>query len=259
MASNLEGIAELFAAKTTNLKRCMELRSAGNSTNCIFVLRSIDKELLEMEAALDSLQDLVEKEKSLLEQGEAMRDISNKFRDRLEHVASNLPSHLPGVEKKKKRGSEDREEAVKENVQKPRKTRRAKEHSTADSGSEFPKLAYLTVEEFEEIPKYIKGRISYDQVNNAVDEIHKVITAKYKIMRLPRSAMGEPVMKKYKAFKEAETPETEGEYFFIDDDLKAYSQLKMDSTGRAILTMLRHCGRLREVRSKKLLRYVLKQ
>ena len=42
---------------------------------------------------------------------------------------------------------------MKENVQRPRKTRRAKELSTADSGSEFPKLAYLTVEEFEEIPK----------------------------------------------------------------------------------------------------------
>ena len=46
--------------------------------------------------------------------------------------------------------------------------------------------------------RYIKGRISYEQVNNAIDEIHKAITAKYKIMRLPRSAMGEPVMKKYK-------------------------------------------------------------
>ena len=46
--------------------------------------------------------------------------------------------------------------------------------------------------------RYIKGRVTYDQVNNAVDEIHKVITAKYKILRLPRSAMGEPVMKKYK-------------------------------------------------------------
>jgi len=212
-----------------------------------------------METALDKLQAHVEKEKTLLEQGEAMKDIATKFRERLEHVAANLPSHLPGVEKKAKRGSEDTEAAAKENIQKPRKTRRAKEVSSADNGSEFPKLAYLTVEEFEEIPKYIKGRISYDQVNNAVDEIHKVVAAKYKILRLPRSAMGEPVMKKYKAFKEAETPETEGEYFFIDEDLKTYSQLKMDSTGRAILTMLRHCGRLREVRGKKLLRYVLKQ
>ena len=46
--------------------------------------------------------------------------------------------------------------------------------------------------------RYIKGRVSYDQANNAIDEIHKVITTKYKILRLPRSAMGEPVMKKYK-------------------------------------------------------------
>ena len=46
--------------------------------------------------------------------------------------------------------------------------------------------------------RYIKGRVSYDQANNAIDEIHKVITTKYKILRLPRSAMGEPVIKKYK-------------------------------------------------------------
>ncbi|KAL9986684.1 hypothetical protein ACROYT_G000859 [Oculina patagonica] len=256
MASTLEEMAAHFATKTSSLKRCMELRSAGNATNCDSVLRSIEKELVEIEAALDVFQALVEKEKMLLEQGEAMKDVATKFRERLEHVASNLPSHLPGVEKAAKRGPE-KEEVVTDAVTKPKKTRRAKDTSS-DTGPEFPKLAYLTVEEFEEIPKYIKGRVSYDQVNNSIDEIHKVITAKYKILRLPRSAMGEPVMKKYKAFKEAETPDTEGEYFFIDDDLKTYSQLKMDSSGRAILTMLRHCGRLREVRGKKLLRYVLK-
>ena len=32
-----------------------------------------------------------------------MKDVANKFRERLEHMASNLPSHLPGVEKKTKR------------------------------------------------------------------------------------------------------------------------------------------------------------
>lgn len=262
MASTLEEMAQLFAIKTTNLKRSMELRSAGNSTNCISALRSIDKELLELEASLDILQDQVEKERSLLEQGEALQNISSKLSERLQHVASHLPTHLPGVEKKTKRSSEVEEETAKGTVHNPRKMpRQAKRATSASniSGSEFPKLAYLTVEEFEEVPKYIKGRISYEQVNNAIDEIRKAITAKYKIMRLPRSAMGEPVMKKYKAFKEAETPETEGEYFFIDDDLKTYSQLKMDATGRAILTMLRHCGRLGEVRGKKLLRYVLKQ
>ena len=32
MASTLEDIAELFATKTTNLKRCVEIRSAGRVT-----------------------------------------------------------------------------------------------------------------------------------------------------------------------------------------------------------------------------------
>lgn len=227
-----------------------------SSANCYSVLRSLDKELLEIESSLSSFQAHLEKEKKLLEQGEAIQAVADKYKERLVHVTSNLPSHLPGVEKISKRGVL-KEDVVTESVKKPRKTRRAKGLSSED-GCEFPKLAYLTVEEFDEIPKYIKGRTSYDQVNNAIDEIHKVITAKYKILRLPRSAMGEPVMKKYKAFKEAEIPDTEGEYFFIDDDLKTYSQLKLDSTGRAILTMLRHCGRLREVRGKKLLRYVLR-
>ena len=40
--------------------------------------------------------------------------------------------------------------------------------------------------------------MNYQQVNDAVDEINKVIKAKYKILNLPRSAMGEPIMKKYK-------------------------------------------------------------
>lgn len=42
----------------------------GNSTNCISVLKSINKKLVELEASLDILQEHVEKEKALVEQGE---------------------------------------------------------------------------------------------------------------------------------------------------------------------------------------------
>ena len=56
----------------------------------------------------------------------------------------------------------------------------------------------------------MKGRINYDQVNSSIDEIHKVVSAKYKILGLPRSAMGEPVMKKYKVGYKNYTSETFG-------------------------------------------------
>lgn len=51
------------------------------------------------------------------------------------------------------RPSKEKEEPLKESAQNSRKTKRVKNISTADNGSRFPKLAYLTVEEFEEIPK----------------------------------------------------------------------------------------------------------
>ena len=51
------------------------------------------------------------------------------------------------------RPSKEKDEPLKESVQNPRKTKRVKDISAADNGSRFPKLAYLTVEEFEEIPK----------------------------------------------------------------------------------------------------------
>ena len=51
------------------------------------------------------------------------------------------------------RPSKEKDEPLKESLQNPRKTKRVKDISTADNGSRFPKLAYLTVKEFEEIPK----------------------------------------------------------------------------------------------------------
>ena len=46
--------------------------------------------------------------------------------------------------------------------------------------------------------RYMKNRLSYDQINMAVDELHRIMKAKYKIMTMPRSSLGEPAMKKYK-------------------------------------------------------------
>lgn len=56
------------------LQKCIKQNaffvSKGNSTNCDTALRSIDRELLDIETALDAFEEHVEKEKKLLEQGE---------------------------------------------------------------------------------------------------------------------------------------------------------------------------------------------
>jgi hypothetical protein len=46
--------------------------------------------------------------------------------------------------------------------------------------------------------RYLKGRLTYGQVNSAIDQIHQVLATKYKILNTKRLGMGEHLMKKYR-------------------------------------------------------------
>jgi hypothetical protein len=48
-----------------------------------------------------------------------------------------------------------------------------------------------------------------------------------------------------------------GCYFFVDKDLKEFSSFKLDKVGQSILNILRHCGKLKEVRGGKIVRFVV--
>ncbi len=137
--------------------------------------------------------------------------------------------------------------------------------------------------------------MTYDHINKAVDEINKAFGAKYRLMTLPKSEKTESAKKRtvaYKAqdnkdskgntmsncgFQNQETlrrvayavvpktkanktknkPTFSGHYYVVDADLKEFSNLKMDSLGRAVLNILRHCRRLKEIRGAGLTRYAV--
>ncbi len=46
-----------------------------------------------------------------------------------------------------------------------------------------------------------------------------------------------------------------GVQFVVDGDLVSLGHMKLDSAGRSVITILRHCGRIREIRTGKLIRY----
>lgn len=111
---------------------------------------------------------------------------------------------------------------------------------------------------FSLIIRYIKKRMAYEQVNTGVDELHRILEEKYKIMSMPRSKLGTQAMKRFEAFRNAENEDTAGQHFFTDDDIRQMGQkLKLDSNGKSILTMLRHCGRLKESRRGGINRYII--
>ncbi len=133
-----------------------------------------------------------------------------------------------------------------------------------------PSIAVVKVDEFEAVPAYIRGRVPRDAVNDCITVIHNVLAAKYKILAQPRASLSAPVLKKYNAFRDAETDDTKGTstqsqpmlistgmFFFTEDEIKMLSEYKLDPSARTCLSVLRALGRLKEHRSAGFVRYVV--
>lgn len=54
--------------------------------------------------------------------------------------------------------------------------------TTIIGSSSFPKIEDVTEQEFSIVPKYMKGRLSREKINNGVGFINKVIAEKYTLL-----------------------------------------------------------------------------
>jgi len=120
----------------------------------------------------------------------------------------------------------------------------------------FDRIAYVTKDELDSTEKYLKGHLTLEKLNKAIDEIHQILEAKYKLLSMSAMKLNGEMLKKYRAFKDQETKETYKQYFFTDNELKGTFTLKLDNTGRAILAVLRHLNRIKDVGGS-LKRYVI--
>lgn len=107
---------------------------------------------------------------------------------------------------------------------------------------------YLTSEEYAAIPKYMKGRITYEKLKIVVDAFNQTLEAKYKLLEIRKPLYGK-LLEKIRNYKKQECSETRGYLFCTDDDLEEISNLKLDTQMKNCLTILRHCKRIKDVRS----------
>ncbi|OWF34876.1 spindle and kinetochore-associated protein 1-like [Mizuhopecten yessoensis] len=263
-ATSLDGLAEHFQKKLDTVNTIMDLRSADEDEG-----ESYQSQVVSLQTELDSLQVVialmkteVNKQTIKLKQTQSMKTDMETLVSNLSHAVSYIPSRMPKPAQK---------EAAVEIRDKPAvttKTTAAQSKKSTNQGSckenqpprknqsggkkqknvYIPTLEYITVEDFENVPKYIKGRMNYNQINTMMDEINKAYKEKYKILSMKRTTLNDVNRKRFEKFKLQESKETTGEHFIVDDDIKEFSHMKMDSVYRSVLTLLRHCGRLKEIR-----------
>ena len=118
-------------------------------------------------------------------------------------------------------------------------------------------IGLLSEKEFDKTPMYMRGRMTFQKFTSLVEKLQLVLDEKYKIASLPLSKVPMSKIKYYHEFKEAETAETKGGSFFLEEDLKNLSGVAIDPAMRSTLTVLRHNHLLKEIRGNKLVRYLV--
>ncbi|XP_075266932.1 SKA complex subunit 1-like isoform X2 [Opisthocomus hoazin] len=204
------------------------------------------------------VHDLLNKMEAEIEQQEKLKNLLKELQKSAERdqneaqdLRENIPPHLPKptqscVTKQTVKCEEQTEVVEPKHAKKPTKELRP-----------IKEAPLITAEEFESVPRYMRGRLTCDQVNAVVQQMNKAVVSKYKILHQPLKSMNVAVRNLYYQFLEQETKDTKGEFFIVEADIKEFTQLKMDKRFHSILNILRHCQRVREVRASKLVRYII--
>ncbi|XP_076652536.1 SKA complex subunit 1 isoform X2 [Halictus rubicundus] len=125
----------------------------------------------------------------------------------------------------------------------------------------YPTIALISDDEFNTIPKYIIGRQSLETVNSLVNSINQVLKAKYMLLSMDKAQVRKQGnMNLYLHYKKQDLDicsKNEYLYFFTNEDYEMYTKTKLNRIKLNLITVLRHCKRLREHRVRNDLRYVI--
>ncbi|XP_021310672.1 spindle and kinetochore-associated protein 1 homolog isoform X2 [Sorghum bicolor] len=107
---------------------------------------------------------------------------------------------------------------------------------------------YISTEELDSLSSYMRGRLTLEKVNIAINEVASYAEANAHLVTCPKRKLSEDTWDKALELRDIAAKEAvKGNHFFLEADIKGPG-LKLDHTGKAILTVLRHLGRFQEVR-----------
>ncbi|KAF3689295.1 Spindle and kinetochore-associated protein 1 [Channa argus] len=245
----LEDISHHLNERISSLQRIVDLSVVELPQN---KMKKLGQELFALGELLLEFEKCVEQQK---EQLKHLKELEALFQNNLEyvqHMRDNMPSHMP----RKKSPANERESVVSQKAEADMQVV-PPQHDKKTNKSYVREVDIITMPEFESIPQYMKGRVSYDQLNAAVQSINTAVAAKYKILHQSVKTLNNHSRKLHQRFKEQERKDTKGQFFVVEDDLREFTQIKVDKRFQGILNMLRHCQRLRELRGGGLTRYML--
>ncbi|NWT76714.1 SKA1 protein, partial [Prunella himalayana] len=201
-SSSLEDLCLHINMKISDVKKCLLLRDIGKDDFRQPVLRKIHKELILVHGLLNKMENEVKQQEKMKDSLKEIQKAVERDQKEAQHLLENIPRYLPKLLRcrtfcVKKKGQ--RRIVEPEPMKKPAKEK-----------DPIKEAALITTEEFQSVPAYMKGRITYEQINAAVQAINRAVVGKYKILYKPVKSMNAPLRKLYHRFMEEETKDTKG-------------------------------------------------
>uniref|UniRef100_A0A8D0DSV3 SKA complex subunit 1 n=1 Tax=Salvator merianae TaxID=96440 RepID=A0A8D0DSV3_SALMN len=250
-SADLNALSAHINAKISNIKKSLQLRRIDQEPSLKTVLNKIVHEMFLLNDILNKLELEFQQQESQQNQLKELQKSAESNYNEARRLGDNIPIHLPRANPSSVVVSATKSEEQCKDAEATHRKKTAKEPKCIKEAS------FITAQEFESVPVYMRGRLTYNQVNAVIQDINKAVVSKYKIMQQSTKTMSSAVRNLYFRFLEEETKDTKGKFFIVEADIEEFTQLKADKRFHTILTILRHCQRVREIRGSRLVRYAI--
>eukprot|EP00198_Chlamydomonas_reinhardtii_P006470 XP_001695806.1 predicted protein [Chlamydomonas reinhardtii] len=229
-----------------------------------------------LEAQVTTLKDCIQRELSAMPKVEALIEASKVQSQHLNAIASNLPARLPratytsvagatlaggrneadgpaaGTSGVLSAGTSQAGMGAAAGMGAGEEAGKRARGGAGGGGKDVPRW-YVTQDEFDAVSAYMRGRLVPEKVNAALDELagHGLATAR--LMAAVRAGGAKLAPAERKRATElmhsvANKEGVKGHFWFTDGDLREGPLVRPDKSGKGLLTLLRHLGRLAEHR-----------
>ncbi|KAG2447269.1 hypothetical protein HYH02_007599 [Chlamydomonas schloesseri] len=278
-------LGEALTQRISDLKKLTLLRIEDGAKDMFQQdLSGLEASVRALEAQVATLKECIQRELSAMPKVEALIEASKVQSQHLNAIANNLPARLPratytsvaGATLAGGRGEGDGlasgpsgmlgagpsqagpgatagAGAVGEEAGKRGRTGAAATGAPGGGGARDVPRWYVTQDEFDGVSAYMRGRLVPEKVNAALDELagHGLATARLMAAVRAGGAKLAPAERKRATdllHSVANKEGVKGHYWFTDGDLREGPLVRPDKSGKGMLTLLRHLGRLAEHR-----------
>ncbi|KAI3438852.1 hypothetical protein D9Q98_001269 [Chlorella vulgaris] len=244
---SFEAVVYAFSQQVAELREATLLR-VDDATRRLHEqdVEAIEATVRALEHKLQAIKSYVQRESEAIPQVEAVVAACQLQQQHLQHIAGHLPTYLPSLRSPELASVKENNRSVPNAAA-----------SAAPDGAAAPKKRapaprrYITAAELASASSYMRGRLTADRINAAIDEMAVLAEANVAMVAAARRNRAVGPDKKQAMWllvNIANHTQLKGRNWVLESDMKNGTAVRLDKTGKSLLMLLRHLGRLQEVR-----------